>query len=50
MEFELWHPYWFLFVTIPLFYAIANPIDKFVFKTKKIENAHIHNRMCIIAI
>ena len=41
MEFELWHPYWFLFVTIPLFYAIANPIDKFVFKTKKIEKEDI---------
>ena len=41
MEFELWHPYWFLFVTIPLFYAIANPIDKFVFKTKKIEKDDI---------
>jgi hypothetical protein len=41
MEFKLWLQYWFLFVTIPLFYAIANPIDKFVFKTKKIEKEDI---------
>jgi len=37
MEFELWHPYWFLFITIPLFYAIANPIDKFMLKTKPLD-------------
>ena len=35
MQYELWHPLWILFITIPLFYIIANPIDKYVFKTKK---------------
>ncbi len=37
MQFGLWHPYWFLFVTIPLFYIITEPIDKYVFKTKPVE-------------
>lgn len=37
MEFGLWHPYWFLFITIPAFYMITGPIDKYVFKTKKDE-------------
>ena len=35
MQFSLWHPLWILFITIPLFYIIADPIDKYVFKTKK---------------
>ena len=35
MQFELWHPLWVLFLSIPLFYLIFNPIDKYVFKTKK---------------
>ena len=38
MQYELWHPLWILFITIPLFYIIANPIDKYVFKTKKDED------------
>ncbi len=25
---NLWHPYWFLFITIPLYYVIANAIDR----------------------
>ncbi|MCR5349794.1 MAG: helix-turn-helix transcriptional regulator [Acholeplasmatales bacterium] len=28
MEFKLWHPYWFLFITIPVFYIITGTIDK----------------------
>jgi len=35
MEFELWHPLWVLFITIPAFYIVFEPIDKYVFKTKK---------------
>lgn len=31
-----WHPYWFLFLTIPIYYAIVDPIDKYVFKTKAV--------------
>ena len=33
MQFSYWHPHWILFVTIPVFYIIANPIDKYVLKT-----------------
>ncbi len=36
MKYGLWHPYWFLFITIPIYYIIADPIDKYVFKTKDI--------------
>ena len=39
MQYELWHPLWILFITIPLFYIIANPIDKYEFKTKKDDGA-----------
>ena len=35
MQYSLWHPYWFLFLTIPAFYIIFEPIDKYVLKTKK---------------
>lgn len=28
LAFGLWHPLWVIFVTIPVFYGIANPIDK----------------------
>ena len=34
MQFGLWHPYWFLFLTIPIYYIIADPIDRYVLKTK----------------
>ena len=34
MEFSLWHPYWFLFITIPFFYIIGDKLDVYVFKTK----------------
>lgn len=37
MQFDLWHPFWFLFITIPVFYVIANLFDVYVFKTKKEE-------------
>lgn len=30
--FNLWHPYWFLFITIPVFYACFSPIDKLIHK------------------
>lgn len=29
---NLWHPYWFVFLTIPLFYIIFSPIDKLIRK------------------
>lgn len=35
MEFKLWHPFWFLFITIPVFYIFANLLDVYVFKTKE---------------
>ncbi len=34
MQFGLWHPYWFLFITIPIYYIITDAIDKYVLKTK----------------
>ena len=34
MQYGYWHPHWILFVTIPVFYVIVEPIDKYVFKTK----------------
>ena len=37
MEFKLWHPYWILFLAIPVFYLITDPIDKYLLKTKPIE-------------
>ncbi len=30
----LWHPYWFLFILIPLFYIIAEGIDKIIHNKK----------------
>ena len=30
----LWHPYWFLFILIPLFYIIAEGIDKVIHNKK----------------
>ena len=38
MQFDLWHPFWFLFITIPPYYIIADMLDKFVFKTKPIND------------
>ena len=37
MKYGLWHPYWFLFITIPIYYIITDPIDKYVLKTKDID-------------
>lgn len=34
---QLWHPLWILFITIPVFYVICDPIDKYVFKTKELD-------------
>ncbi len=34
---NLWHPYWFLFLTIPLYYAISSPIDKLMGKKENDE-------------
>ena len=34
MQYGLWHPYWFLFITIPIYYIITDAIDKYVLKTK----------------
>lgn len=30
----LWHPYWFIFLTIPVYYAVFAPIDKLIHKRK----------------
>ena len=38
MEYELWHPLWVLFITIPVYYIIFDPIDKYVLKTKRIND------------
>ncbi len=38
MEYGLWHPYWILFITIPVFYVIFDPIDKYVLKTKPLDD------------
>ena len=38
MKYGLWHPYWFLFLTIPIYYIITDPIDKYVLKTKEEDN------------
>jgi len=37
MQYGLWHPLWVLFLTIPVFYIIFDPIDKYVLKTKKLD-------------
>ena len=34
MKYGLWHPYWVLFISIPVYYLITDPIDKYVLKTK----------------
>jgi len=38
MEYGLWHPYWILFITIPVFYVIFDPIDKYLLKTKPLND------------
>lgn len=39
MWFNLWHPFWFLFLTIPVYYIIFNPIDEAIHaKDKKDED------------
>lgn len=32
MKFGMWHPWWVLFLTIPVFYFIAQLLDKIIFK------------------
>ena len=32
---NLWHPFWFLFLTIPVYYIIFDPIDKAIHKEDK---------------
>lgn len=32
MRYSLWHPWWFLFITIPVFYCCFDPIDKLIHK------------------
>ena len=34
MAYSLWHPFWFLFITIPVYYVFANSMDKYYLKTK----------------
>ena len=38
MKYDLWHPFWVLFITIPVYYIIVDIIDKYVFKTKPIDD------------
>ena len=38
MQYNLWHPYWILFITIPLFYVIFDPIDKYLLKSKPLDD------------
>ena len=38
MQYGLWHPYWILFITIPVFYVIFDPIDKYLLKTKPLDD------------
>lgn len=35
MKYTLWHPYWFLFITIPVYYIIFDFIDKLIHKDEK---------------
>ena len=35
MLYHLWHPYWFLFLLIPLYYIIADPVDHLLHDKKK---------------
>lgn len=35
LGFNLRHPYWFLFLLIPVFYVIAEPIDKLILSKKR---------------
>lgn len=35
MQFDLWHPYWFLFITIPFFYILADNVDKIIASKKE---------------
>lgn len=38
MYYNLWHPLWILFLTIPVFYIVFCPIDKLITKNKDDEN------------
>ena len=41
MKYGNWHPMWILFITIPLFYVIFDPIDKYLLKTKPLTDDEI---------
>ncbi len=38
MQYNLWHPYWILFITIPVFYVVFDPIDKYLLKSKPLND------------
>ena len=39
-----WHPWWFLFLTIPVYYVIFGPIDEAIRNHRKNKvNIHINN-------
>lgn len=40
MYYNLWHPLWILFLTIPVFYIVFSPIDKLITKNNDNENKH----------
>ena len=47
MYYNLWHPLWILFLTIPVFYIVFCPIDKLITKIKMMKiNNSINN--CIL--
>ena len=36
-ELGMWHPLWALFITIPVYYIVFDNIDKYVLKSKRID-------------
>lgn len=35
MNYGLWHPYWFLFLLIPVYYFVFDPVDKWMHRNEK---------------
>ena len=35
--FNGWHPFWFLFITIPIYYVIAGPVDKAIHRNDTVD-------------
>lgn len=41
MFLNLWHPTWIIFMAIPLFYAVTDPLDKYLYKKRKAKNSNV---------